>query len=71
MPQDRPFYATVCFSVLVTLAILIAVPFFALVVIGQSSSDEDLQRSGRAIGGIVPLVVAAYWIIVFPRLRKL
>ena len=46
MAHDRPFYGTVWFSVLVTLAILIAVPFFALVVIGQSSSDEDLQRSG-------------------------
>jgi hypothetical protein len=63
--DSRPFYATIWFGLLATVAVIAAV-FLA------SISMPSLEgHATKGFGQFGVMVVAAYWVLVFPKLRKI
>jgi hypothetical protein len=61
---SRPFYTTIWFGLLATVAVT-GVIFLAAI------SMPSLEgRPTRGFGQVGVMLVAAYWVLVFPRLRK-
>jgi hypothetical protein len=63
--DSRPFYATIWFGLLATVAVIGAV-FVAS--ISMPSLDA---RPTKGFGQVGVMVVAAYWVFLFPKLRKM
>jgi hypothetical protein len=62
--NGRPFYGTIWFSLLATIAVVLVIWLVAV-------SRPYLEgRPVRAAGQFGVVLVAAYWVFVFPRLRK-
>lgn len=63
-PNGRPFYGTIWFSLAATAAV-------AAVICAAAVSLPSLEgRPTRGFGQFGVMLVAGYWIFVFPRLRK-
>jgi hypothetical protein len=70
--NKRPFHTTVLFGLLLTAAL------FVVVIIGSITFDltigkENLMaaaRAGSSLAGIIVILVAGYWVFLFPRLRE-
>jgi hypothetical protein len=63
--DSRPFYATIWFGLLATAAVIAAV-FLA------SVSMPSLEgHATKGFGQVGVMVVAAYWVLLFPKLRKI
>jgi hypothetical protein len=64
-PISRPFYGTIWFNILAT---AVAV----LVIFAAATSMPILQgRPTRGFGQFGVVLVAIYWVLVFPKLRKI
>jgi len=63
--ESRPFYATIWFGLLATAAVI-------AVVFAVSITMPSLEgRPTRGFGQVGVMVVAAYWVLLFPKLRKI
>jgi hypothetical protein len=61
----RPFYGTIWFNLLATVAVIAV-----LLLIADSAFDVG-GRPMRATGQFGVVFLAAYWVLIFPKLRKI
>ena len=63
--DSRPFYATIWFGLLATAGVT------ALIFVAATSMPSLEGRPTRGFGQLGVMLVAAYWVLVFPKLRKI
>jgi hypothetical protein len=63
--ESRPFYATIWFGLLATVAVTV-------LIFAAAASMPDLEgRPTKGFGQVGVVLVAVYWVLVFPKLRKI
>jgi hypothetical protein len=64
-PDSRPFYGTVWFNLLASAMVVLAV------VLGAIWMPDVAGRPARGMGQFGVVLVAIYWVFIFPKLRKM
>jgi hypothetical protein len=64
LTNGRPFYGTIWFSLVATIAVVLV--FWVVAISSPNLEGRPVRGEGQF--GVV--LVAAYWVFVFPRLRK-
>jgi len=61
---ERPFYATIWFTVLATAAVI------GILLLVAATVPDVGGRPNRGIGQFGVVLIAIYWVIIFPKLRR-
>lgn len=64
-PDSRPFYATIWFNLLATAMVVLAL------VLGAVWMPDVEGRPAKGMGQFGVMLVAIYWLFIFPKLRKM
>ena len=64
-PDSPPFYASLWFNLLATAAVVV------LLFLGATWMPEVEGRPAKGMGQFGVVLVAIYWVFLFPKLRKI